>query len=193
MRQAFVEHVFVYGHEPRHPLVVIGAHSSKVLWNDDGHGCARVGTKGRWDEARRGWAIPSQNELRMWCWGWSCTGGSGQDGHGKRDRDMKAHSNVLERPTRRARSVLPGDAGGRAGSRNPSHTSLASRWAPRPERRGGRAPEATGNAHGAMWFRVLTHPAVQCWHRQLPEAPPQFASTVVGVVCQRSGVPRRSQ
>ena len=34
--------------------------------------------------------------------------------------------------------------GGKSGSRNPSHANLASRWAPRPERRGGRAPEATG-------------------------------------------------
>ena len=85
--------------------------------------------------------------------------------------------------------------GGTSGSRNPFHAKLASRWAPRPERRGGRAPEATGSTHGAggMWFRVLTHPAVQCWHRQLPEAPPQFASTVVGVVCQRSGTPRLLQ
>ena len=38
--------------------------------------------------------------------------GSGQEGHGKRDREMNAHSLVLERPTRRARFISFGDASG---------------------------------------------------------------------------------
>ena len=37
---------FVDGREPRQPHVVIGAQRNNVLWNHDGHGRPRVGTKG---------------------------------------------------------------------------------------------------------------------------------------------------